>query len=135
MLLSELSQVNFNLLGYMDKNFSNLVDQLSKLKNSIILIQTLKGGERGSLAETKQGIMEIKRPLLASYITEDIRNDIKFDSTRSERLSTPYDVHVTLRELLSKVKQKHNYGKSLLRSHKERNCLQAAVHPSMCPCV
>ena len=134
-LLSEISRANYNYLAYMDKHFKNLLDQLSPLRNTIIILQTLKGGETGKLGQLEQGVEEIKHPFFATYVSKDIREKYKFEPTRSEQLSTSFDTYVTLRHLVSQEKWKHGNGKSLLKKYKPRNCLQAAVYPSMCPCV
>lgn len=135
LLLSEITAYNYNYLGYMDKHFMSLLEELKSLENTVVIVQTLKGGEKGKLVQIEQGVEEIKRPLLATYVSKDIKDKITFQTSRLNQMTTPYDIHATLHHIINNSKVKTKYGTSLLESSKAQNCLEASVLPIMCPCV
>lgn len=132
-VLTEITQGNYNFIGYMDKMFKDLLEKLKDLKNTIMFVSTIKGSLTGKLGQLPQGVMEHRRPFLAAYVSQDVRET--FEKERAGSLTSALDMFVTIKDLLSSEKTDHLYGKSLLEKTGARNCKEAGVATPMCPCT
>ncbi|XP_012566932.3 uncharacterized protein LOC100215005 isoform X1 [Hydra vulgaris] len=133
-VFSLITQSNFNALSYLDSALEKLLKDLKKLNNTIIVINTVKGSLVGKLAELPQGLLENKSPFLSIYFSEDIQVNYNMALSRQKDITTPFDLHVTLKSFLSTNKYEHPYGVSLYENAAPRSCVKAGIHSSMCPC-
>jgi len=131
--ISGITKFNFNLVGYMDKRLKQTLELLHKQTNSIVVIHSVKGSLTGKLGQLAVGRVEYKKPLLGIYTSPDIRDKILIK--KSNHLVGPYDIHVTLKNILTNEKSKHKFGMSLSDEIPDRNCNEAGVYKTMCPCT
>ena len=119
----------------MDNNFKTLLEKIKSLPNTIMFVNTVKGSLTGKLGRLRQGVLEYRRPFLSAYVSKDIQKKYKIDTSRTSQLSTLFDVHETIRQIVSTVNTGQTLGKSLLQKMEQRSCRQAGVSRAMCPCM
>lgn len=131
--LSDVSKTNFNRVGFMDKSLRRLLAKLNELPNTIIIMQSVKGSIIGKLGQLAAGKREEKNAIYSMHVSHDIESKYNF-AHNNDVLVTPYDTYVTLLKLFTLRDIKHHFGRSLFKKIGLRNCLQAGVSYSMCPC-
>ena len=131
--LSDVSKTNFNRVGFMDKSLRTLLEKLNELQNTIVIVQSVKGSMIGKLGQLAAGKREEKHGIYSIHVSHDIDSKYYF-AHNSDVLVTPYDTYVTLLKLFTLRDIKHHFGMSLFKKLGPRNCLQAGVSYSMCPC-
>lgn len=135
-VLSQITQFNYNLLGYMDKSLVSFLKQIHQMPNTILILNSVKGSLIGKLGQTKAGSLEYKRPLLTVYVSNDINQKYSLNGGRTSQIVSPFDVYVTMREVLTGKPLTHKYGLSLFsqKQFSKRDCHTAGVTKQMCPC-
>ena len=132
--LSRSGLQNLGRHGYLRKYLIDFLDRVKRMRNTIVVVHSLMGGITPRVQDISQSLHEVKRPFLATYASQDIRDAYEFPVGRAAQLSTPFDLHVTLRHVMTSD-DSHGYGRSLLKNIKPRGCREAAVYHPMCPCV
>ena len=135
-ILSQITQYNYNLLGYMDDSLVKILQEIHQLPNTILILNSIKGNLIGKLGQTKEGLAEYKRPLLSVYVSKDLQQKYKLNLERTSQIVSPFDVHATVKELLNGKPYSHKFGLSLFNQDplSKRDCLNAGVSQEMCPC-
>lgn len=135
-ILSQITHYNYNLLGYMDESLVKTLKEIHQLPNTILMLNSIKGSLIGKLGQLQEGVNEYKRPLLSVYVSKDLHQKYKLNDERVSQIVSPFDVHATVKELISGKSYTHKYGLSLFNQDtvSKRDCLKAGVSKEMCPC-
>lgn len=134
MMLSEMTLKNYNTIGYIDTTLEALLTQLHGMKNTIVIVNSLKGSLAGKLKNLQQGVEEYRRPLLHIYMSNDLNGKFKLEDNRKKQLSSTYDLYTSISEFVSGTKVANKYGKSLTEKIPDRDCLACGVVNTMCFC-
>lgn len=148
-----ISHENLNNPHIMDKSYYNFLTNLQQdnyLSKTIVIFVSDHGMRWGSIVSTEQGRLEALLPLLGILFPEKFRRRYKlaFENIQRNvgRLTTPYDVHETLLDLLNLDSLEDNMiskrvnsaaiNKSSLffRIPGIRNCKSVAIEEHWCPC-
>ena len=132
--LAEITHMNYNGIGYLDKALLNLFQMIQSLKNTVFIMNSVKGSLIGKLGKYQQGLVEFKQPFLSVYTSPDIKDRYKRFKPHKV-LVTPYDVYTTLSGLVSKKKILHKYGQRFDKIKNTRSCKDAGIESIMCPCL
>lgn len=162
---AELSHDSINLIGVVDDDVVNWLKSLKSLLNNTILIFMSDHGNRFSeIRNTLQGKMEERLPFFSFVFPEwfKMKYSMQYQNfkTNLNRLSTPFDVHATLEDILHMQihRKTRNQGKylalllSLLNSSNlfavhsraislfnqipgNRSCADAFIEPHWCSCL
>ncbi|XP_077296279.1 uncharacterized protein LOC143918323 [Arctopsyche grandis] len=146
--------LNYPLLG--DEKYSSLISKLKEeglLNKTIVVVLSDHGMRWGQIRTTHQGRMEERLPFLFIVLPEIFKDKFPLASSNlkrnTKRLTTPYDLHETLLDLLDpsqivneEIEQKisnktyeNNRGISLfLPINQSRTCQSAAIDPHWCTC-
>lgn len=134
MVLTEMTQQNYNKIGYIDEVLEAFLRQLHGEKNTVVIMNSIKGSLAGKLSQVPQGVKEYRRPLLQIHVSDDLKGKFKLDNNRKDQLSSPYDLYVSISEFISNNKVENKYGKSFTENIPPKDCLSCGVTKSMCPC-
>ena len=113
------------------------------LNSTIILFFGDHGMREGDFRQTGQGSNEERLPFMSVTFPPRFKADhpLKVRNLRrnSKVLTTPYDIHVTLKHILAlnEKPEKHVFGESLFRNivKQNRTCSTAGVPFNWCPCT
>ncbi|KAJ8729267.1 hypothetical protein PYW08_000848 [Mythimna loreyi] len=148
-----ISHEDLNNPHIMDESYFNFLTDLRQhnyLSKTILIFLSDHGMRWGDIMRTEQGRMEGFLPLLGILFPEEFRRQYKlaFENIQqnAHRLTTPYDIHETLLDLLdlgsleddmirkrtkSSVKSKSSL---FLPVSTLRNCSSAGIEEHWCPC-
>ena len=120
----------------------NTTKQLDK---TIVVFFGDHGMREGGFRRTTQGKLEERLPLMTITLPPSFHKkyprEVNNLKRNSKVLTTPYDIHVTLKHLLSMSKgetpPEHRYGRSLFSdvSSLNRECGEAGITPFWCVCT
>lgn len=146
--ITRLSHDDVNSAGAADEPYFNFFNNLHKkdlLKNSVIFFFSDHGMRFGKIRETPIGKLEERLPFMHVVIPKWLRVKYpeipKILETNKNRLSTPFDVYETLRDVLDfdgskKSADEKARGVSWLRKIPfSRSCDKAGVLPHWCTCL
>ncbi|XP_050413700.1 uncharacterized protein LOC126828145 [Patella vulgata] len=143
----EISHGNNNNVEYMDEDIANLFNFLNTngyLNDTLLIFMADHGSRFETFRSTVQGKQEERMPLFAlrfppwvEKVYPDIINNLKINS---KRLTTPFDIHETLKDILSfsgtKTGDLSKRGISLLNEiPQERTCTHAGIKVHWCACL
>ena len=122
--------------------FFEFMNTNGHLDNTILIIMSDHGARFNKMRATEQGKLEERMPYFGFRFPEWFRTvyETKYKAfvENSYRLTTPFDIHETLIDLLydfPEVKNK-TYGLSLFEPIPlERTCAQAEIEPHWCACL
>ena len=114
-----------------------------KLNSTIVLFFGDHGMREGDFRQTAQGSNEERLPFMSVTLPPRFQAEhplkVRNLKRNSKVLTTPYDIHVTLKHLLSlsEKPEKHVFGQSLFRNIEKRNrtCSEAGVPFNWCVCT
>ncbi|XP_054165345.1 uncharacterized protein LOC128962940 [Oppia nitens] len=143
--LARLTHDHINSAGLADSHVHRLLDKLftdSLLANTVVVFFSDHGIRFGKIRETLSGKLEERMPFMHIYLPDELRN--KYDKSMAineNRLTTPFDIHSTLKHLIT-GKQLLNsgsngvkYGKTLLQEIPEdRSCQSIPILEHWCSC-
>ena len=146
---AELSHDSINLIGVADDDIKNWLSSLksSKLLNNTILIMISDHGNRfAEIRNTLQGKLEERLPFFSFVFPEWFKRkyltEYKNFKANIDRLTTPFDVHETLEDILHMQlkgaikKPHHSRAISLFKRIPEhRSCADAFIEPHWCSCL
>ncbi|CAH1960011.1 unnamed protein product [Acanthoscelides obtectus] len=143
----ELSHDDYNLIGVADDDLLEFLKELNEsgaLNNSILILMADHGHRFAEIRNTVQGKQEERLPFFSftfprwfkekhADIYENFRNNI-------DRLTTPFDVHATLKAVLNPrnvgVADISQRAVSLFsRIPEARSCAHAYIEPHWCACL
>ncbi|XP_022914321.2 uncharacterized protein [Onthophagus taurus] len=139
---NSLSHDFLNKLKLGDTFYANFLTNLIKndtLKNTILLFLSDHGMRWGAIRTTYQGRIEERLPLIYIYLPENFKesNPISYSNLirNKRRLSTPFDIHQTLLELIQHPEKHSNFSYSLFKPIPEnRTCENASISSHWCTC-
>lgn len=146
--LSKISHDYINEVGksdYLYLKFFQKLREKNLLENTILFFFSDHGIRFGGLRNTYIGKMEERLPMMIIYLPPSFKSSYP-QATRNiqlnaRRLTTPFDIYYTLRDILSE-----NFEESADRPHSERGfslftevstnrtCESAAIAPHWCTC-
>ena len=145
--MGELSHHDNNPVEYVDDDIVALLEDLRKeghLENTLVVVMGDHGARYSKVRQTVQGKLEERLPMMSlAYpqrfktkhpkLMANLRNN-------AMGLSTPFDMHETLKDVLNHQKKpaktKNNRAVSLLRPIKvNRTCTSAGVELHWCTCL
>ena len=107
------------------------------MKNTVLVITSMRGTREGRIGQTAQGQREAKLPFLGIFLSEDLRAPLGLRKLTNNvnKLTTPFDVYVTLRNVLDQsTTPKIGKGVSLSGELEPRDCNSAGLAKESCPC-
>ncbi|CAG2242997.1 CSMD [Mytilus edulis] len=129
------------------KQYIQWMNSTGNLKNTVLVIMSDQGPRSGQFVETDFGRMTSNYPLLSIYIPHYVKKAFptiaKNLNNNENRLTTPFDLHETLKDIifsnLEKREKESNSissrGVSLFREiSKQRSCYNASIGENYCPC-
>ena len=148
MLHTELSHEDNNPAQYMDDDFIELLkymEQHGHLDNTLLVVMGDHGARYSQLRHTTQGKLEERLPMMSLTFPQSFRTKypdaIKHLDTNAERLTTPFDVYETLRDVLdmgrtSKPVKYTDRAVSLLKEVPlNRTCASVGIDTHWCGCL
>jgi len=114
-----------------------------QLNSTIVVLFGDHGMREGDFRQTSQGQMEERLPFMSLTFPprfyEENQRKIKNLKRNSRVITTPYDLHVTLKHLLNLTAdpEKHVYGRSLFSNivKENRTCANAGIPRNWCVCT
>ncbi|GMS80429.1 hypothetical protein PENTCL1PPCAC_2604, partial [Pristionchus entomophagus] len=145
------SHDDINLIGLIDEDLTSWLRSMSEdglLDDTILIVMADHGHRFAKLRETHQGQMEERLPFYSFTLPKELRateegekmyNNLKVNK---DRLSSPFDIHQTLHDIiqfpddLTTEQSVSTRSLSLLRLiPSSRNCDQAGIAPHWCTCL
>ncbi|XP_020914580.1 uncharacterized protein LOC110252137 isoform X2 [Exaiptasia diaphana] len=133
-----------NALGYLQDDFVTFLKDMKSsgyLDNTFLVVMGDHGIRYGAIRKTMLGKLEERLPLLSISVPQWFKNQYPEHSRHlginTNRLTSPYDLHATFQQILSKNHQKtYKHGQSLFTEiSKSRTCDEAGNPEHFCPCV
>lgn len=146
---AELSHDSINLIGVADDDIKNWLDSLlisGLLNNTILILMSDHGNRFAEIRNTLQGKLEERLPFFSFVFPESFKKKFPGEyrnfQTNVDRLTTPFDVHETLEDILhlqlqgTTKKPEHPRAMSLFNKIPEhRSCADAFIEPHWCSCL
>ncbi|XP_029638830.1 uncharacterized protein LOC115213966 [Octopus sinensis] len=147
--LTELGHSHLNIVQLADNDFVNFLKSLKdngQLDNSFLIFMSDHGHRFDSIRHTLIGRIEERMPLFLMTIPKGFKRDYPSAAANllanTKRLTSPYDLHQTLKDILSTDYENNNAkrlastkGVSLFsRISKQRSCADAGISENYCPC-
>ena len=146
---AELSHDSINLVGVADEDIKNWLIGLKKsglLNNTILILMSDHGNRFTETRNTLQGKLEERLPFFSFVFPERFKrrfpSHFKHFQTNVDRLTTPFDIHETLVDILHLQqhgilkKAEHSRAISLFnRIPEHRSCADAFIEPHWCSCL
>ncbi|XP_062621920.1 uncharacterized protein LOC134283484 [Saccostrea cucullata] len=144
-----LTHDEFYHAQYADLPLLNFIRELHEdqlLNNTLLIVFSDHGIRIGNYRNTYEGMMEERLPMMHLVFPKWFKEKYPLYSKNlklnTKRLTTPFDIYETLRDVLNfddKIFQRKGYknrGISLFREiPKERTCKDAGIAPHWCTCV
>ncbi|XP_048735787.2 uncharacterized protein LOC125651251 [Ostrea edulis] len=147
---NEISHHQPNFLSLADQDTADLISWMNDnghLTNSVLILMSDHGPRYGPIARHELGVLTRNLPLLSIYIPRAVIQKYPHIHenflTNRMRLSTPFDLHETLKDVLFQTLNKKSTlpsfssprGISLFQEiPKYRSCYDASVPENYCPC-
>uniref|UniRef100_A0A0N4Z0Y6 Sulfatase domain-containing protein n=1 Tax=Parastrongyloides trichosuri TaxID=131310 RepID=A0A0N4Z0Y6_PARTI len=140
---TEMSHDNLNTISSMDTIYHNfLVNNYKKMKDSIVIFFSDHGNRYDNIRETNVGRFETRLPFLNIHLPKKLKELypflIKIMIENSNKMTTQYDLHETLKSILKKEWKKDftkRRGYSLFHKHPhQRECITSGIPENYCPC-
>lgn len=146
---AELSHDSINLIGVADDDVLEWLKSMKTsglLSNTILVMMSDHGNRFAEIRDTLQGKMEERLPFFSFVFPEWFKKKYSMQyrnfETNVNRLTTPFDVHETLEDILhlqlhgTTKKQQHPRAISLFnRIPEHRSCSDAFIEPHWCSCL
>ncbi|GMR48998.1 hypothetical protein PMAYCL1PPCAC_19193 [Pristionchus mayeri] len=145
------SHDDINLVGIIDDDLSAWLQSTSEaglFDDTILIVMADHGHRFAEMRETQQGAMEEKLPFFSITLPKKLRETQEGKQmyanlkTNADRLSSPFDVHQTLHDILQFPKDltseqnTRTRSLSLLRPiPSSRTCADADIAPHWCTCL
>ena len=134
-------------LQVVDKDLKILLEDLFRggfLNNTVLILMADHGARFQSMRHTVQGKLEERLPYMSfrfpAWFEKKYPKAMKNMRTNVHRLTTPFDIHATFKDMLDYAGESEvtvmDRGISLFKEiPKERTCRHADVEPHWCACV
>ena len=146
--IGELSHADNNPAQHIDRDLVALLQTLKKngaLDNTLLVVMGDHGARYSKVRHSLQGKLEERLPMMSLAFPESFRKKYPYEmknlKKNANRLTTPFDVHETLRDLLDtrRFQRSLNYshrGISLLKEIPlNRTCEAAGIDLHWCTCL
>lgn len=146
---AELSHDSINLIGVADDDVTKWLSSLKTeglLNNTILIMMSDHGNRFAEIRNTLQGKLEERLPFFSFVFPESFKMKYRAKYANFQmnlgRLTTPFDIHETLEDILS-IQQRgvikkpaHSRAISLFnRIPEHRSCADAFIEPHWCSCL
>ncbi|KAL3281046.1 hypothetical protein HHI36_004270 [Cryptolaemus montrouzieri] len=143
----ELSHDDYNLIGAADKDYRDFLVDLYEsgvFNNTVVIILADHGHRFAAIRNTLQGKQEERLPffsvILPPWFQKKYPHFHKALKSNVDRLTTPFDVHATLKSILNPaVNQDERRDARSLSLFSEipvdRTCSKAFIEPHWCACL
>ncbi|XP_037041406.1 uncharacterized protein LOC119078066 isoform X2 [Bradysia coprophila] len=148
----ELSHDSINLIGVADNDIKNWLTDLQSsgvLNSTILILMSDHGNRFAAVRNTLQGKLEERLPFFSFVFPEwfKTKHSRQYQNFRDNlnTLSTPFDVHATLEDILrlqstsfDKIKKPMPKTRSISlfdKIPKNRSCADAYIEPHWCVCM
>ncbi|KAJ7357528.1 hypothetical protein OS493_024333 [Desmophyllum pertusum] len=146
LITHDIPHNNLNTIGYVDDDLKRTLQTLEKesfMKNTMLIIFGDHGIRYSGVRKTIQGKLEERLPFMSislpNWFTEKYPGLYSNLVQNSKVLTTPFDVYVTLRHILSYPSHPSEIttGQSLFKriDSDSRTCTNAGVEEHWCPCL
>lgn len=148
--LTEISHDFMNFVELVDDDtfqFFKVLHEKGHLNNSVLVFMSDHGPRNDEIRNTATGRIEERMPLLSIVVPEHLKQRYphlgKNLEDNEKRLTSPFDLHETLKDILNLNFNKHSdlrtrpypRGISLFRSiPKDRSCADASIAEHFCAC-
>ncbi|KAE9553335.1 hypothetical protein FO519_003448 [Halicephalobus sp. NKZ332] len=148
---SDLSHDDISQVQVADEDIRNHFEDLldiGALENTVVFVGADHGHRFAALRETQQGQQEERLPFLAVHLPEKFRESnagMKMYGNlvaNADRLTSPFDIHASLMDLLDLPDDLESMQNSSERSlsifrpiPEDRTCAQAGIEPHWCTCL
>lgn len=146
---AELSHDSINLIGVADEDITNWLKSMKTsglLNNTVLIMMSDHGNRFAEIRNTLQGKLEERLPFFSFVFPDWFKRKYKGAyhnfQNNVKRLTTPFDVHETLQDLLHLQmkgiikKPAHSRAISLFnRIPEHRSCSDAFIEPHWCSCL
>lgn len=146
---AELSHDSINLVGVADDDIKMWLKDLKTsglLNNTILILMSDHGNRFAEIRNTLQGKLEERLPFFSFVFPEGFKRkysaQYKNFKNNLEHLTTPFDIHETLQDILHlqmhgvTKKSEHSRAISLFnRIPEQRSCADAFIEPHWCSCL
>lgn len=148
---SILSHDDINLVGVMDEDLSTHLRMMKKrgaFDNALVVVMADHGHRFAKLRETHQGQLEERLPFFSLALPKAFRESERGREAwanlkvNKDRLTTPFDIHPTLLDILhwpTEFKTEQDPSSRSLSLWRpipaSRSCAQAGVAPHWCTCL
>lgn len=146
---AELSHDSINLIGVADDDVTNWLKGLKTsglLNNTILIMMSDHGNRFAKIRNTLQGKLEERLPFFSfvfpSWFKRRYPLQYRNFQTNVDRLTTPFDIHETLEDILHvqlhavTKKPENSRAISLFnRIPEHRSCADAFIEPHWCSCL
>lgn len=146
---AELSHDSINLIGVADEDVTAWLKSLKSsglLENTVLIMMSDHGNRFAEIRDTLQGKLEERLPFFSFVFPDSFKRRFPAQyrnfQTNVDRLTTPFDVHETLDDLLhlqlhgSPKKIDNSRAISLFnRIPEHRSCADAFIEPHWCSCL
>ncbi|CAO1414781.1 unnamed protein product [Diamesa serratosioi] len=146
---AQLSHDSINLIGVADDDIVNWLMSMKGsgiLNNTILIMMSDHGNRFADIRDSLQGKLEERLPFFSFTFPEWFKNEYptqyKNFQRNVERLTTPFDIHATLQDIL--YLQQSNRLKKVKNSRsislfnvipEDRSCANAFIEPHWCSCL
>ena len=147
-MLTELTHEDNNLAQTMDDDIKHTLQALNEcglLSNTLLILMADHGARYGGMRDTLQGKQEERRPFLGislpNWVQQKYPNIVHHLKSNSKRLTSPFDIHQTLMNILTcnhspSNQDKPKRGLSLFSEiPKSRSCADADIETHYCACL
>lgn len=145
---AELSHDSINLIGVADDDITNWLKSLKTsglLNNTVLIMMSDHGNRFAEIRNTLQGKLEERLPFFSFVFPDWFKRKYAVAYTNfqmnTNRLTTPFDVHETLQDILHLQmkgvikKPAHSRAISLFKRIPDRTCADAFIEPHWCSCL
>nr|XP_970966.2 PREDICTED: uncharacterized protein LOC659581 [Tribolium castaneum] len=143
----ELSHDDYNLVGVADDDFYKFLQFMKDsgvLDDTILIIMADHGHRFAEIRNTIQGKQEERLPFFSFTFPESFKNHFKqaYENFQNNinKLSTPFDIHFTLKSLLElndigEANINYRAVSLFTKIPAERSCSHAYIEPHWCACL
>ncbi|VDO12451.1 unnamed protein product [Rodentolepis nana] len=146
--LSEMIHEEPSAARYVDEDVANLLEEIDKedergwgaLANTVVVLFSDHGSRIGKARLSLQGKLEERLPMLGILFPRKLAQEwpeaVSTLQSNTDRLCSPFDLHATLKHILTRSEQPNTRGHSLLAPIPwHRTCSEAGIARHWCTCA
>ncbi|XP_073965797.1 uncharacterized protein isoform X2 [Choristoneura fumiferana] len=138
--VADVTAHDFSMVQTADVELEKLLLDFQRQREDTLLVIVSDHGPRTRVRDTWQGKLEERLPLLVLMLPRNLmlkrHHAAKALADNSDTITTPYDLHATLADVLGIREEGMKRGLTLLESiPKNRSCSDVGVEPHWCFCL